>query len=135
MTEISRSASNSIEQQLSEMSISQLFDLVQSQNENLAELGVTTSVSQIFYGAIAYGSRYEDRRYAGGGTIPTPLNCLMVVVHNQPSLKNLPDLKFERLATIVSGMSQAVQELVEKRGGFDWPASLDRSPQESIKQI
>jgi hypothetical protein len=97
-------------------------------NNRLGQLGVDVSVSLIHYGASAYGNRYEDARYPAGGTVTTSMNCMMALLHNQPSLMQLPDSNFFELGKAVSGMSMITREIVHILKDFSWPDIYMDSP-------
>lgn len=125
----------SVEEQLSHLNFSKLWEVLSDSNLKLRDLGIKTSVATIFNGAIAYGSRYEDRRCPQGGTIPTPLNCLVSLFHAEPELQQLEPKKFEKLAETIGVMSLAAQVIADAKGPFRWPEQFTKSPQERLSEL
>lgn len=130
-SELHRGRSISIEQQLQGMHPDQLWQVLERQKQELINLGVNIPISDIVYGAHGYGHNYEDRRYSGGQAKATPLNCFMVLLHNDPSLKALPLEKFEELAGVIGRVAMIVEVLSNKVGAFDWPDSFNTIPNKS----
>ena len=117
------------DEQAKVMSPEQLFDQLGRDNMELARLGVKISITIIVYGARRYGNNYEYRTNIHNQTRPTPMNCFMALLHNQPELGQLPQEDFEKLGKVVSRISVATEALAGKINRFDWPEQFSISPQ------
>jgi hypothetical protein len=105
--------------------------VLDQQRLQLGAMGVRTPVTEIIHGAIRHGPDYEDRRYTPESAIPTPMNCFMVILHNQPELREkLPIDQFEHLAQIISRLSITVQVIYDRNPDFKWPEAC-KSVEES----
>lgn len=127
ITELTIAGDRSVEDQLRDLSPQELLEQIRSLNGQLGELGVKVSVLHILSGASCY--LYEDKRESSGGVKPTAMNCFMSLIHQQPGLKTLSQEEFEKLGQIVSHISLATDELLNKRGGsVNWHQDLLKSP-------
>ncbi len=122
------------EERVNAMSPNEINAQLSSDNVVLAELGVRTPISFMVYGACLYGSSYEERFNARGGTRPTPMNCFMALLHGEPNLKQLQTNDFEKLAGTVSRISMATEALIEKTSEEEWLRAFTQSPQKSLSQ-
>lgn len=129
---LERSSTVSVEEQLKQMSLEKLWLQMHRINDELGQIGITTSIGEIFYAAIAHGYQYEDRRHPKTrvNVIPTPINVLAVIVHNQPEIRTQTKVaQFEQVMTLCSEMAMTVEQISARlSGSWNWSKAFLMDP-------